>query len=261
MSQCRRVANHRAASFAWSRWVCLGLLLLSCISLLRADLAAAFEEANLLYGQGQARPAAVAYDRIWTNGFSSTALHFNLGNAWLKAGETGRAIHHYRLAQKLSPRDRDVAANLRLAREAVQDSTPFKPPVLRRATGWLTLDGWTILAALAFWIWLGTLIARQLRPAWSAKLHRLSRIAAVATITFSLLLVLAWSQHPALEAVVLDHETELRHGPLDEAPAVQPLSAGLELTVIDQKGAWIQVAGATRGIGWIKKDQVGLLPR
>ena len=48
-------------------------------------------------------------------GSISTPIYFNLGNAWFKAGEAGRAILAFRQAEKLSPRDPDVRANLQFA--------------------------------------------------------------------------------------------------------------------------------------------------
>lgn len=246
----------RLASRAW-----LVAILLAGSPLARADLAAAFEEANLLYGQSHPREAALAYDRLWTNGFSSTALHFNLGNAWFKAGETGRAIYHYRLAEKLAPRDPDVAANLALARSVVMDGASARRPFLERITGWLALDEWTIAAAVGFWVWIGLLIARQLQPAWTGRLRLAGRLAATVTVILALILFLVWSRHPAIEAIVLEKEVTLHHGPLEESPAVQSLVAGQELSVLDRKGDWIQVGGAARGIGWLLKDQVALLPR
>lgn len=241
------------------------LLLLPLLCLLlpavRADLGAAFEEANLLYGQGHPREAANAYDRLWTNGFSSTALHYNLGNAWFKAGETGRAIHHYRLAEKLDPRDPDVAANLELARMAVQGGGPTRRSLSDRLTGWLSLNEWTAAAGTGLWVWIGLLIAGQFRPEWRSRLNLAIRCSAAATGLFALLLLLAWTRHPAVEAIVLDHNVTLHHGPLEESPEVESLAAGQELAVLDRKGDWVQVGGAARGIGWVLKDQVALLPR
>ena len=43
-------------------------------------------------------------------------LEYNLGNCYLQASDVGRAILHYRRAQRLMPADPQLAANLKTAR-------------------------------------------------------------------------------------------------------------------------------------------------
>ena len=50
-------------------------------------------------------------------GAASPAVYFNLGNAFFKQGQIGRAIAAYHSAQTVDPRDPDVRANLGFARE------------------------------------------------------------------------------------------------------------------------------------------------
>lgn len=254
--------RHAVRQPLWSL-LCLGLVawLLSLPWSARADVAAAFAEANLLYEQGHPDRAAEAYHRLWTNGVSSVALHFNLGNAWLKAGQPGRAIHHFRLAERLAPRDPDVRTNLELARAMVRGGSAVVPSRLAEWTGALSLNEWTWLAVGGLWLWMVLLILRLLQPAWNGRLRLPARLAAVLCLGTSVLLVLAWKQRPAMEAVVVDDDVTLRHGPREQAPPVQSLAAGLELVVIDHQGNWVQVRGAERGIGWLPAEHVALLSR
>jgi len=61
--------------------------------------------------------------------------------------------------------------------------------------------------------------------------------------------------------VVSVREAQLRHGPLEESASFQTLTDGQELLALDQNEGWIQVSGASRGVGWVKRDQVLLLGR
>ena len=75
-----------------------------------------FEAANKLYEEGKFAQAAAAYEQLIQSGRVSAPLYFNLGNAWFKSGQMGRAITAYRRAEQLAPRDPDVRANLQFAR-------------------------------------------------------------------------------------------------------------------------------------------------
>lgn len=228
----------------------------------RADAEAAFDEAKVLYEQGRYADAARAFDRLYTNGLSSVALHYNLGNAWLRAGETGRAIAHYRLAEHLAPRDPDVRANLRIARSVVTGGQPPpRDPLLRRVFGRLSLDEWTLAGTLVFWVWIALLVAGQLRPELKPPLQRFRQMGLALTVLLAGCLLLAWSSRPALEAVVIDADNPLRHAPREEAEVVQGLKSGQELVVLERWGGWVRVAGAPRGIGWIQTSHLVLLPR
>lgn len=227
---------------------------------LAADPTALFDEANRLFERGQYAEAMAAYNQLLKTGRASAALYFNLGNAAYKAGQIGQAIVYYRQAERLDPRDPDVQANLRFTRTAVQGGPPSAPPLWRRALPRLTLDRWTRLAVGLFWICLGVLAAMQVRPAWQPPLRRWAAMAGIACALAAFGGYLTWRDQCATRhAVVIQRDAVLRHGPLDESPSLQTLRDGQELVVLDEKDGWLQVAGASRGVGWLKRDQVATL--
>jgi tetratricopeptide (TPR) repeat protein len=222
--------------------------------------AAAFDQANKLFDQGKFLEAAAAYERLVTNGTVSPALCFNLGNAWFKAGQLGRAIASYRLGERLAPRDPDIRANLRFARNSVVGGAPPNPPAWRRWATQLTLNEWTILTAALFWTALALLVVIQMRPEFKRPLRRYVVVLGLGSVLSVLGLVIARQErYGAVCAIVVVRETILRHGPLEESPSLQTLHDGQELTVIDQKNEWLRLAGANRGVGWLKRDQVVVL--
>ena len=71
-----------------------------------------FFHANALYKDGQYTAAASDYEQLRNAGLESGNLYFNLGNAYFKAGQRGKAILNYERAHRLLPSDPDVEANL-----------------------------------------------------------------------------------------------------------------------------------------------------
>src|SRR5258708_7214217 len=61
------------------------------------------------------RDAAQQWEALLSGNFENGALYYNIGNAYMRAGETGRAIAAYRKAKLLRPRDQYLDANLRQA--------------------------------------------------------------------------------------------------------------------------------------------------
>lgn len=86
-----------------------------------------WERANTLYINGDYVGAAAFYEAIVDKGYISGRLFYNLGNAYFKAGELGRAVLNYNRAQKLMPYDKDVTYNLAVANGYVKDKIDTVP--------------------------------------------------------------------------------------------------------------------------------------
>jgi tetratricopeptide (TPR) repeat protein len=124
-----------------------------------------FFKANTRYHDGAYEDAAREYQRLLESGIESGNLFFNLGNAYFKVGDVGRAILNYERAALFMPSDPDLAANLAYAR-SLTGVEPCEVPLWQRAAfplrgrmsstslGWLVCGLW----ALTF----GALIVQRL---------------------------------------------------------------------------------------------------
>src|SRR4051794_31717122 len=61
------------------------------------------------------RESAKVLESILADGYRNGAVYYNLGNAYFRAGEFGRAILNYRKAKPYRPRDTYLTANLEQA--------------------------------------------------------------------------------------------------------------------------------------------------
>jgi hypothetical protein len=228
-----------------------------------------FEAANKLYEQGQYAAAAAAYERLAPSNRLSAALYFNLGNAWFKAGQNGRAIAAWRQAGRLAPRDPSLRFNLQFARKKV--SGGFDPPAedwWRHALDQLTLNEWTLLAAAAMWIWFALLALREVRAEWRRSLRGYTALMGLVSAALAGVLALAmYAQEGIIEAVVITPSAVVRQGTFDESPSVYQLHDGMEVRVLDrlaragpdQREEWLEVRNASNRTGWLKRDQVILV--
>lgn len=240
----------------WSRLVLIiGLTLGGLVSSRGAAPAEVFDAAAKLYAQGRAAEAAAAYESLVTNGVVTPSVLFNQGNAWLQAGQVGRAITSYRRAQRLAPRDADVAEGLRQARKQVP-GTPNPGPGSGPAGGgpWLsilTANEWAWLAFGAVWAWFGLLLVRRLRPRFREASTGLVWVLALGAVAALAGAALAGARDPRAEAVVVAPEVVVRFGPLDESQSAFTLPNGTEVRVVDRKNDWCQVQDGAGRRGWV----------
>jgi tetratricopeptide (TPR) repeat protein len=217
----------------------------------------AFEKANKLYAEGQYEPAINTYSNLAQNGTVSASLYFNLGNACLKGGRLGLAVVYYQRALEISPRDPDIRANLQLARSRAYQGNPPKKGAPGSWTSWFSLNEWSILAALAWWSWLGVLVTHQLKPEMKTRLARLQRLLLMATlITVGGLGIRLYFDRFIDSALVVVKDAPVKYGPLDESRVFYTLQDGAEITVIDRQDQWVQIRDHQQRTGWVHSDQV-----
>jgi tetratricopeptide (TPR) repeat protein len=215
-----------------------------------------FETANKLYYEGKFNEAACAYEKLLQSTPRSPVLAFNLGNAFFKAGQLGRAVAAYRRAEKFSPRDPDVRANLQFARNQVQG------PTLKadRYLGWisrLTVNEWTALASVSFWLLCLILIARESIERARKSLQGLAAGFGILTLILCICLGFAWQeQRSTLIAVVAAPEAPIRAGPFETAKNLFTAHDGAELKVLDQKNDWVQVTPDDQRAGWLPRSAI-----
>jgi hypothetical protein len=256
----------QGSRFAFPRCLSLAFLtlLLSAVCALASGTelsAGEFDSANRLYGQGKFTEAAAGYEKLLLSGQTSAALYFNLGNAWFKAGQIGRALAAYRNAEALAPRDPDIRANLQFARNQIQGPT-LTPERWQTWLSRLTLNEWTLLAAGSLWLWLLLLSALQLRPAWKPALRGYVLPLGIVAAVLCLSLAAAFYQaRSARLAIMVAHDAVVHASPLEESQPAFTAHDGAEMRVLDQKDEWLQVTIDPRRLGWVHKDQVLVLPQ
>jgi tetratricopeptide (TPR) repeat protein len=219
-----------------------------------------FNSANKLYAKGDFADAATAYEDIVRKGAQSSAILFNAGNAEFKSGNLGKAIAAFRRAELLAPRDSEIRANLAFVRNQVQGAT-IRESFWQNWLGSVSLNEWTVFAAIAFWLTFLLLAAKQIRPALAAKLKSATWIFAALTIFSGTILGVQAANHFSKQtAVVISAQATARSGPFDDAQNAFAIHDGAELSVLDRREDWVQVADGSGKSGWLPAKLVEILP-
>lgn len=234
----------------------MGLLWLACGSL-QAATELSFDAANKLYEEGKFAEAARSYENLIAHGQTSAAVYFNLGNALFKDHQIGRAILNYRQAERLSPRDPDLRANLQFARNAANGGDGTVHKGWHRWLAEYSVNEWTAATMVMFWLCFGLLTAGQLQPGWKKRLRPFVLGSGLTTLLLGIALLTVWcATYETESGVVTAKEAVVRYGPLEESQSFYTLHDGMEITVLDTKDNWLQVEDARSRVGWVKRDQV-----
>ena len=216
----------------------------------------AYNQGNKLYAQKDYAGAAAQYEEALKAG-PSAPVNFNLGNALFKSGKIGQAILHYRRARYLSPRDRDVAANLEFARayrvdKVTTSASPFARG-LDAALHCLSRREATVGAAVLFAL-TGGLLAAWIVRRWAVLVVAASLCALAAVYAFAT--QQAWAAEVrSRPAVLIVSEVNALSGPSEDAKQILLLHDGMEVEVRETRGEYllIQLPG---GGGWVPRTSV-----
>lgn len=220
-----------------------------------------FKAANNLYEKANYEGAIEKYQNLIEQGVKNKTVYYNLGNAYYKNNRLGLAILSYRRAYKLSPRDKDIIANLTFVRERVIDQVKYERPLPQIIWGeivsTLTLNEWTMLCSVLYLLFMSLSIFCVLkcrggsRTAHTAHFYRnlVFVILCVAVIFF----ISSYLTNKQLEAVVIADEVDVRNGPGGNYSKGFVLHEGTEVYVENDSGNWLEISLPDGLKGWIEK--------
>ncbi len=223
-----------------------------------------FLQANQAYKSADFAGAAALYENLLAAGLRNGDLYYNLGNAYLKKGDLGRALVNFRQAEKFKPRDADLAANLHYALEQTRD----KIDCSESASVWKAFFFWLPMLSCRelCWIFLGCNLMLWLFAAARFILGRESFGLAVWVALFLTVLSgasfgMKYNQDAfVMRGVVVSREILVRAGNSQSDTVLFKLHEGTEFSIVDQESAWVKISLCDGKKGWAQKASIGIVP-
>jgi tetratricopeptide (TPR) repeat protein len=220
-----------------------------------------FTTANQEYAQGHFKEAISSYEALVRAGQWSANLFYDLGNAYFRTGDFGRAILNYERALALERHHPEAAANLQIARDEaraleLQQSWP------ERHLQFASINQYSIAAAIAFWLAIFAVVLLIFARRRSATMiATLILCLLITSIAIYAVYTLERGANGSALAIVTGKEVQARLATADTANSVLALPPGSEVKILSTRGDWIYAALPNSLRGWIPaKDaqQVGL---
>lgn len=246
-----------AAGLLATTWICAG-----CSGAVELSSAQQFQQVEDQFAVAQTEEqfaqVAAQYDRILADGVVSGVVLYNRGNAWMRAGDTGRAIASWRQAQRYRPRDPYLAANLQSALSACGSSASVTPAhgvagYIFFWQNWLSYpEKFRLTTVLLLAVCVCGLCSQL-----SARRRLLRRLTAV-LLAMAVVAVASslwdWMRfEQTVHGVVTEESTEARKGNAEsyETAFNKPLQAGAEFTVLEERADWLNISIDGLGAAWI----------
>ena len=211
-----------------------------------------FTKANQEYAQGHFKEAITGYEAQVRAGQWNSNLFYDLGNAYFRTRDFGRAILNYERALALDNHHAEATANLQIARDEAR-ALELQPTKLERYLQFASINQYTIAGAVGLWLGIfgivGLIFARR-------------RSGALISLSILCLLVCGmavWAIHTLDNgsegrglAIVTANDVQARLATADTANSVLALPAGSEIKILSTRGDWMYAALPNDLRGWIQ---------
>ena len=208
-----------------------------------------FAQANTAFAAGQFKSAIQQYQAVVQSGEWSANLFYDLGNAYFRDSDFGRAILNYERALQLDRNHPEADANLRIARDQTH-ALELAPSTLEKYLKFGSTKSFTILAAILLWGTIILLILRRRKLLWMSVGLLLTAGCVLAVYK------LENGTHGQAIAVVVADNAEARVATADSAKSVLALPPGSEIVILQERGDWSYAALPNDQRGWITTQAV-----
>lgn len=218
------------------------------------------------YSEERYADAIEVYEQLIETYGGSFDLYYNLGNAYYRDKEIGKAILNYEKALRYAPTDKDAKFNLNIAQKMMKDELPETDEVFfiewfNTFVNMFSITTWAILGMLSFALMLCFILIYKFRP---AMIHKFSLSLIIIFLVFTLISNLsALCQYNATsdnsEAIVMKEELVLRSSPDFSGTELFKVHEGRKVRILDNPVKdWVEVEvdNGKLIVGWVPVDAI-----
>ena len=217
-----------------------------------------WEKGNQSYIDGDYAAAATAYQAIENRGYSSARLYYNMGNAYYKQGQIGRAILYYNRALVILPSMDDARHNLEIAEAQTKDNIAVVPEFflnryMRTLRSAISCSAWSVMSVAFFGVMLLFLLLFLLGS--RIKVRKAGFYGAVASLLmFVVVTIFGVSARNSIidrpGAIVMSSAISVKSSPDRAATDLFVLHEGTKVEVSSEIDGWSEITIADGKKGW-----------
>lgn len=216
-----------------------------------------FNSANAAYTRGAYPQAIELYQQLLGEGWQSGPLYYNLGNAYFKNGQTGKAVVYFEKAKRLIPGDADLKANLAHVTGSANSGTPrWQTRLWETVVFAFSLEQAWVYTSICLFILAGVLIGMILWPERLSDLKPWPQVAlslsSGALIAFLSIAVCTGMERSQPAAVAIREGGQARFEPTAQATLRFNLAEGVRVVIREQRNGWSLVERRDGIKGWVQ---------
>ena len=220
-----------------------------------------FNEANELYSKKDYQKSAEIYEYLIENGYVDSQTFYNLGNSYYRLNKIGQAIWAYKNAIKFSPRDKDIAHNLKIAEAQMVDRIVSPPlfifhDIYGKVKSFFTIFEMSLLGGILVFILSIFWISKRSFDLKSKALNKIFRFFLVITLFIHVLLldIISDRKKNEIEAVIVDRVDAMSSPTIGDNKILFHINEGAVVEVLEEKNQWKEIILIDGKRGWVSSS-------
>lgn len=244
------------------RYITILLVFISFRLLSASDLDTLMQSANQLYQDKLYEEAIEKYGEILEQGFASTSLYYNLGNAYFRSGQLGFSILNYERGLKLDPDNSDLLYNLKIVKARTVDRIKEVPQIfiIEWWVSFITLFtafAWQIVLIVFYLILIVSITLFFITK--SGKVQRYTLYSAVVgligVVLFSIILFANIRRETSKDfAIITKNTVAAKQSPDESSNDLFVIHEGLKVAIVNEFGEWVEIELFDGNVGWLPKS-------
>lgn len=200
-------------------------------------------------------------------GLESPALLYNLGNAYFRMNELGKARLNYERAALLDPSDRDIQHNIEYVTTRIEDKilevdTLFLSVWFKAVQNIFTSNTWTVVGIVLFLLFIGSLFAFFFTSQIIIK--KTSFYIGIVVVIFCMFAnIFAYRQKQNMEkrdtAVVMAASVSVVSSPDINSKELFRLHIGTKVSITKDDRNWLEIEIDNGSVGWVQRDKIEII--
>lgn len=226
-----------------------------------------FEQANQKYKDGQFYDAIELYNEIIESKFVNFETYFNLANSYYKLNQIPESIYYYEKAFQISPRNKDLQHNLKLANSALtytEQKIPdaFHVKIINAIMRFFAPDTWAFIS-LVFLIITLCLVFLFLFSG-DLKFKKIFFVSSFVFLFFTFSSVFIGQRYVyqiknPTHGIIMISNGAVKSSPDISGSDIYVVYAGMKVRVLSKIGDWYEIQVAEGNKGWVETSSLRLI--
>ena len=218
-----------------------------------------FDQGNSSYNQGNYNEAIEKYTSIINNGYESSELYYNLGNAYYKINDIANSIFYFEKSLLLDPNNNETKNNLSFSQNMTIDRIETIPvnqlsKFISSFTNLFDYNTWLLISIIFEFLSFIVFSVYVFNKNTNTKKLYFS-IGSIFLICFIIFLIVGINSKSVYEknnpAILFDNRISFKSEPNERSDEIFILNEGTKVNVLEKLNEWSRVELLNGSKGWI----------
>ena len=222
-----------------------------------------FFSANNYYNSSNYLESIELYEKILDEGWESSNLYYNLGNAYYRQGMIGQSIWSYNKALRINPRNSDIKHNLEILNARIKDRIVlpdefFLVGIYMKIKSRYNLGEWLFIGSIMIFISVILFLLSKLYIFDNFILDRSLMVFIIISIIIHIIILDRFlDENDNRIGIITDNSVDAYSGPFyGDNTILFKINEGTKVKIVQAQNNWIEIILLNGNRAWVPLEKI-----